>query len=499
MSKGHKSLSIKSASSNDLRGVHLLKRVQTEKDFTQIWNSILHEGHLTGLLSAFESLLQNPKVVDYKPAKTRQHTEDYTLGDQGSELSDVVSGLHQYMQRAVNTQSPYFLNQLYGGAHPVAVLAEFIAAFMNTSMATYEIAPVATMMEQEILNSLGRLTDWPSIDGLFVPGGSYANMMAFHVARYHKLPQVKSKGHDSKLCVYVSDQAHYSVQKAAHLLGFGENAVRVIASDSRYKMSPAYLEKQILTDLSQGLKPCAVVSTLGTTVFGALDPIAEIQDICQKYSVWHHVDAAWGGPLIFTDSSLQQDLKQVDSITYDFHKLFGAGLTKALFVTPHTHILEQTNSCMGTEYIFHEEVDSDFDTGVKSLQCGRKVDALTLWTLWKFLGERGFRSYIDDFMELKVWAKDEIERRGFKMLHDPEYLNLCFKLPVIGKHAAQISDEFHRQVRQDLIQEGHLYVNYSSDSKNGVFLRLVLSHLRLDQKTLSHVFDMIETAWKKRI
>ena len=464
------------------------------KDFAEIWQTLLQEGHLEQILKSVESLLQESRVAHYKSALERSQTEDYQLGEEGASIPDVITSLQQYMQKAVNTQSPYFLNQLYGGAHPLAVLAEFVTAFMNTSMATYEIAPVATMMENEILKALAALTDWPEIDGLFVPGGSYANMMAFHVARYHKCPQVKSQGQDSKLCVYVSDQAHYSIQKAAHLLGFGENAVRIIASDSKYKMSPVYLEKQILQDLSQGLRPCAVVSTLGTTVFGALDPVKDIQAVCKKYGVWHHVDAAWGGPLIFTSKDLQKDLQDVDSITYDFHKLFGAGVTKALFVTPHAEILEQTNSCMGTEYIFHEEPDSEWDTGVKALQCGRKVEALTLWTLWKYLGQQGFKDYIDRFLRLQNFAITELRQRGFELLHEPEYLNLCFKVPVAKNSSQMLSDSQHTRLRQSLIHGGELFVNYSSDSKNGVFIRLVLSHLQINELTLQKTFDLIEQA-----
>lgn len=469
------------------------------KDFKAIWENLLNEGHFNSILSSFAVLLEQNKVAHYRSAVERMSSPEYQLQDEGQSLSATMQALQKYIHEAVNTQSPYFLNQLYGGAHPVAVISEFVAAFMNTSMATYEIAPVATVMEQQVLEALRALTHWSQIDGLFVPGGSYANMMALHVARYNKQPDVKSFGHHSKLSVYVSDQAHYSVLKAAHLLGYGENAVKIIASDRKHKMSVAALEKQILSDLAAGEKPCVVVSTLGTTVFGALDPVDEVQKLAQKYGLWHHVDAAWGGPLVFLDEAWQKALSDVDSVTYDFHKFFAAGVTKALFVTSHVQLLQGSNSCAGTEYIFHDgdevvgmESDALLDTGMKALQCGRKVEALTLWTLWKFLGLNGMRQMISDFLSLQKLAVEQVQFRGFKLLHEPEYLNICFKLPI-----HQDSDEWHLKIRQALIQQGQLYINYSKDSRNGVYFRLVLSHLRLNEATLNDVFDKIESTWEE--
>lgn len=466
--------------------------------YVQIWNSLLDEGHLQNILDSFKVLLNQDKVIHYKSASDRVK-DDYTLPQKGQSLSATVESLKDYIHTAVNTQSPYFLNQLYGGAHPIAVLSEFVAAFMNTSMATYEIAPVASVMEHEVLNALKNLMGWKDVDGIFVPGGSYANMMALHLARFKIHPQAKATGHDPKLQIYVSDQAHYSMKKSAHLLGFGEDAVKVIPSDHNYKMSIKVLKEQIEKDIASGLRPCLVMSTLGTTVFGAVDPISEIQKVCDQYQIWHHVDAAWGGPLVFASQPMQTELQSVDSVSYDFHKFFGAGLTKAVFVTAHSQLMSLANSCVGTQYIFHEDEDSFFDTGVKAIQCGRKVDALTLWTLWRHLGLEGLQNYVHKFLELKDVAVRQVKDRGFALIHEPEFLNICFKLPTDQNTTKIQADELHRIVRQSLIKQGNVYVNYSSDEKQGVFFRLVLNHLRLDSDIIHNAFDIIEQAWKDQI
>ena len=461
--------------------------------YEELWQDICQSNLIDQLVQIFTKQLQEKKVMDYKPAIQRSETQNYTLNETPVSLETLKGQLIHYIDQSVNTQSPYFVNQLYGGAHPVAVMSEWVNAFMNTSMATYEIAPIATLMEESIISSLGDLIHWSSREGLMVPGGSYANMMAMHLARYKINPQVKSSGCFSNFKIYMSDQSHYSIKKAAHLMGFGEDSVRVIPSDSQYKMKAEDLELQIQRDLENKNIPALVVSTLGTTVFGAIDPISEIQKICSRFEVWHHVDGAWGGPLIFVNKDLKTFLRQVDSLTLDFHKLLGGTFTKALIITSHKGLLCETNSCLGTEYIFHEgEEDSFFDTGKQALQCGRKVDSLSLWMTWKYLGTQGFRNYVSSMLDLKPFLRNSIQEAGFEMLHEPEYLNFCFRVPLPHKHLdSKRLSQYQKELRNKLVQEGRVFINYSFTPKEGYFFRFVLNHLRSTPEILQDIVNII--------
>lgn len=472
------------------------------KSYNDLWTEIEDSGWIELILEKIKSKVAQDKVSEYTPAAQIHEKFDFSLSESSSNLNDVRSQLLNYMDNAINTQSPYFVNQLYGGAHPIAVVSEWVNAFMNTSMATYEIAPMATIFEKQILKSLADLMNWPTHDGLMVPGGSYANMMALHLSRFAQNPAVKLLGHNEKNIVYISDQAHYSTKKAAHLLGYGENQVRVVASDEKFRMNTEDLQFAIEQDLAAGFKPTLVVSTLGTTVFGAIDPIAATQQVCEKFKLWHHVDGAWGGPLVFSDESIRKALSLVDSVTFDFHKLLGGTLTKAIFITQKEGLLSQANSCAGTQYIFHEDEDSFFDTGTKAIQCGRKVDSLSLWMTWKFLGNSGYRTYVTDLMKLREHALKLVKKYDYQILHEPEYLNICFKVPFDGstEAAAQNSAEsnsFQKLIRRELIKEGHVLVNYSSSEQHGVFFRLVLNHLRLNEKVLDRIFEIISQTQQK--
>jgi glutamate/tyrosine decarboxylase-like PLP-dependent enzyme len=472
----------------------------SSQSYVDLWNEIENSDWMKSFFSRLQKNLNNKKVLNYRSALDL-NLSDFQLGQEPQDLNFILNELQKYMDHAVNTQSPYFVNQLYGGAHPISILSEWVTAFMNTSMATYEIAPLATFYEREIVKSLGQLMSWPSTDGLMVPGGSYANMLSLHLSRFKKDSSVKTSGHNQKFIIYISDQAHYSVKKAAHLLGYGENQVRVISSDSLFKMDTQALKSSILKDINDGAIPTCVVSTLGTTVFGAIDPINEIQKICSEFQIWHHVDGAWGGPLVFSDSKVSRALSAVDSVTFDFHKLLGGTLTKALFVTQHLGLLSEANSCAGTQYIFHEDQDSFFDTGTKAIQCGRKVDAVSLWMTWKYLGHNGYKSYVEKLMNLRAVALNQISKYGFELLHQPEYLNICFRIPISKNSKFENNrttcSQFQKLVRSELIKNGHVMVNYSSTENEGVFIRLVLSHLRLDEEVIKDIFKIIfETSEK---
>jgi glutamate/tyrosine decarboxylase-like PLP-dependent enzyme len=184
----------------------------------------------------------------------------------------------------------------------------------------------------------------------------------------------------------------------------------------------------------------------------------------------------------------------VDSVTFDFHKLLGGTLTKAIFITQKEGLLTKANSCAGTQYIFHEDDDSFFDTGTKAIQCGRKVDALSLWMTWKFLGHKGYKAYVDDLMNLRGHVQHLIEKYNYKLIHTPEYLNICFQIPLMGQTEAENSpqvNDFQKQIRRQLVKEGLVLVNYSSTEQHGVFFRLVLNHLRLNEKVLDRIFEII--------
>ncbi len=448
--------------------------------------------------------LSNKKLSKSKTPAELRETFDFKL--QGFKYEgDAKTLIDSIVEESVNTQNPRFLNQLYGGASQEAWLGELLVSALNTSMATYEIAPLATLMEKEIISSINKVLDFEKVEGLMAPGGSYANMLAVHCARYAKNPQAKDKGmyKSEKFKIFVSKEAHYSFEKALGLMGMGTDSLVKIKVDENKKMSVADLDLQIKKCLEAGESPLCVVSTAGTTVWGSFDPISEIDKICKTYGLWHHVDAAWGGLALWSErkGDLFTGLQKVDSITIDFHKLMASTLTKGIFITSKPAILRGANAGGGSKYIFHniggEVGEPSYDTGTYALQCGRKVDSLPVWLQWKLGGTEQFSLKVSELYKLVDWSINHIqsEKTKYKLLLSPEYMNICFQVLPDGSKIEV--GEFNKTLRERLMKRGNFMVNFSSTEKDGAFFRLVLSHWGLNQSILEEFFEELDSIKKE--
>lgn len=414
--------------------------------------------------------------------------------DPQAALPDILEGIFKY---SVNTQNPRFLNQLYGGTSEITWVGDLLTSILNTSMATYEIAPLATLMEKELIRVINQEIGFPQVDGLMVPGGSNANMMALHCARYARSQSIKEDGlfGRRKLHVYYSGDAHYSTLKAMSQLGMGTGQLIKVDVDEKHRMSVSALEKAIKRSLSEDAVPLCVVSTAGTTVWGSFDPIDKIQDVCERHQLWHHVDAAWGGLALWSDrkGTLFRGVDRVDSVTMDFHKLMGSSLTKAFFLTRRPEVMYGANSGGGETYIFHSaDCDKKLDTGKYALQCGRRVDSLSLWLQWKIQGTSRYRQKITELYEIQNWCVNFLHENAvkFRLIHEPEFMNICFQ--IIPDHPDEDSGKHNRRIREELMANGDIMVNFSSSPEHGEFFRLVLNHWGLNQAILEEIFEELE-------
>ncbi len=434
-----------------------------------------------------------PKVMDSpSPQKfNSQITEDLKKTIQISDpisIDSLREVLTDIRNQSVSTQSPFFMNQLFSGILPQMLMAEEFALQLKTTMATSEASPVLTKLEEEVVDSLGKQIGWP-IDqrcGITVPGGSAANFMALHCARQFILPNIKNAGNSGiQLRAYVSSEAHYSMKKACAVLGLGiENLVSILV-DSSSKMKMDLLQQAIETDIQNGFKPLFVCATAGTTVLGSFDPIAEIAEICQKQNLWLHVDAAWGGPALFSENlkPLVKGIAQADSVTFDAHKLFGANLTSSFFLTRHERILFEANDVSGAEYIFHQDT---YDRGQFSWQCGRRAEAVSFWVVWKSVGTAGLAEFVDKLLNIRDQILSFIKTKPrFELVATPEFLNICVRvLAPTGQ-----DPHWSEKVRAALIENNQAMVNFSTDAK-GSFLRLILAHPYLEFEHVEKILNL---------
>uniref|UniRef100_A0A4W6DUM1 Glutamate decarboxylase 3 n=1 Tax=Lates calcarifer TaxID=8187 RepID=A0A4W6DUM1_LATCA len=177
----------------------------------------------------------------------------------------------------------------------------------------------------------------------------------------------------------------------------------------------------------QGLVPFYVNATAGTTVYGAFDPLNAIADICHRHTLWMHVDAAWGGGLLMSDRHRKklQGIERAWSVTWNPHKMMGVPLQCSAIL-----IKKRCNE-LGAKYLFQTDkpYDVSYDTGDKSIQCGRHIDVFKFWLMWKAKGSEGFGSQVNKCLENAEYLYDQLQRRtDFELVfkNKPEHSNVCF-------------------------------------------------------------------------
>uniref|UniRef100_A0A8C1LP00 Zgc:163121 n=1 Tax=Cyprinus carpio TaxID=7962 RepID=A0A8C1LP00_CYPCA len=256
-------------------------------------------------------------------------------------------------------------------SHFALFLLHFIKArmFLYVYRFTYEISPVFILMEEVVLRKMHSIIGWPEEDGdgIFCPGNNtMSNLYSVLLARFHLFPAVKTHGMSviPRLALFTSEHSHYSIKKSAAVLGIGSENVIVIRCDERGKMISSELNSSIVA----GLVPFYVSATAGTTVCGTFDPLNEIVDICEHHGLW-----------IQNDASIHMLSSRAHSVTWNPHKMMGIPLQCSIILVKRKGLLQECNQ-LCAEYLFQPDkhYDVSYDTGDKSIQCGRHIDVFKL-------------------------------------------------------------------------------------------------------------------------
>ncbi len=432
------------------------------------------------------------KVVKYREPKKLRQEIGLKVKKDGESLDVILADIAKYLEYAVNTGNKQFFNQLYSGHNLPALMGEVVAAATNTSMYTYEVAPVATLIENEMIAKMLGIAGFPNGEGLFLTGGSNANLVAMFSARNRKIPRVKTGGlmTEYRLAAFVSDQSHYSFETSANLLGLGSDAVYKVKTDSQGRMLPDELENSILHARSKGEVPFFVAATAATTMLGAFDPFEEIALLARKYDLWMHVDGAFGGSLILGKQGklLFQGLEIADSFAWNPHKLMNIPLICSVILIREKGQLQSNLTDLQDDYIFHDTDTGDFDLGKKSVQCGRRVDAVKLWTAWKYFGDEGYSRRMDKLLKLATYFEQKVKDDPCLELMAPrQSLTVCFRY--VPENNDDIN-HFNETLREHIRKTGQALVNYGTINQTFTF-RWVVANPDVNFEDIDRFFGIL--------
>lgn len=342
----------------------------------------------------------------------------------------LARALDTIIAHSVRTLHPRFFNQNFAGADPAAIVGDCLGAALNTTLATYEAAPVFTLMERALISRLAALAGWSTHEGLFLAGGSLANLHALQLARVRVDPDCRERGVTGpRLVAFTSAHAHYSLKKSVELLGLGRRSLIVVACDAHGRMRPEALADAIQAARTRGERPFLVNATAGTTVLGAFDPLPQIAELCRQHDLWLHVDGTFGASALFSPNQRQRMLgvEHADSLAWNLHKMIGVPQQCSALLVRHPGLLK-TTFATHAEYLFQpDKPHADLDTGDLGFPCARRNDVLKLWLTWKFHGDAGLAARIDHAVALADTLAERIRSDPrFALAAPPSWVNLCF-------------------------------------------------------------------------
>ncbi|MCB1041677.1 MAG: aminotransferase class V-fold PLP-dependent enzyme [Acidobacteria bacterium] len=431
---------------------------------------------------------------------------------EGRPLQEVIETFRsEILPLSVKTWHPGFLNQMFAGASYPSIIGDLLASMMNPTMATWEMSPVATLIEQNIAQWMAQLIGMPKgSGGIFLPGGTVSNLLALTVARNRYLsPEVRDRGlcHVPPGAIICSEASHYSIASAANLLGIGLDQVFRVPVNRRQEMDAGCLRQMIEHVRSKGLNPFAVVATTGVTVTGGFDPLAEIAAIVKDAQIHLHVDAAFGGGLAFSDRrSLHfSGIEHADTVSWDAHKWMHTPLTCSVLLVPDPTILEQTFS-LKADYLFHpQQEDLLADLGKSTILCGKRFDALKIWLLWHTYGTQYFANLANERLavmeRLDHWIAADTE---FHMDYRMVSPICCFTYTheamnqLDTEDRLNFSNQMHRSVREDVKHSGSALFNITKLNGRDQF-RMVFINPLTDYEYLVGLMENIRARCRQYV
>jgi len=408
----------------------------------------------------------------------------------------------------LRTPSTDYMPHLHGPSLLETISSELIISTFNQSMDSWDQSPVATEIEVETIRHLCSLYgyDTKKADGVFTSGGSQSNQTALLLARdwycnKHLNYDVKKFGLDekcSRLRMYTSEISHFSMEKSCHIMGLGYKSVVKVPVDSRKRMDVSALRSLIDADLKAGNIPFLIVATVGTTDFGSIDPLEELNTIAREHNMWLHADSAYGSGVIMSEKyrSRVAALKLCDSITVDFHKMFLMPISCSAVLLKDGSTFEALT--IHADYLNREEDEEDGYTNLvdKSMQTTRRFDALKVWTSFQTRGRDGWSKIISTSMDNAAYFYRQLKADpDFAVITEPEISSVVFRYCGGGKDASpeelEKLDEINKKVRRTLIhQYGTIIGQTVSDGR--VCLKFTLLNPRISHKKLDELKELIK-------
>jgi len=399
-------------------------------------------------------------------------------------------------------QHPSFHAYFPANSSPPSLLAEMLTSTIGAQCMSWQTSPAATELEQRVMEWLRQMLDLPdTFTGVIQDTASTATLCSILTAREVKSGfEINRVGLQSSpgYTVYCSAETHSSIEKDVKIVGLGQESLRKTEVDDRFAMIPEALETAIRKDLENGFTPLCVVAALGTTSSTAVDPIRRIGEICRKYDIWYHVDAAYSGTALLLPEMrwMSDGVELADSFVFNPHKWMFTNFDCSAYFVKDVSALVRTFEIL-PEYLKTAEGDRVNNYRDWGIQLGRRFRALKLWFVIRSYGVEGLKEMIRRHIALAQELAGEIERTDDFELLAPIPVNLiCFRYAPSGVSDEKKMASLNQQLMERINDSGKLYLTHTR--LNGVFsLRLCLGQTQLNKADVERAWEIIRTAARR--
>lgn len=435
--------------------------------------------------------IHSQNVTWYTDENQREKIRQIGVSRDGRPVSEVVEEMmKEVYQYRGDGNHPRFFGFVPGPASSISWLGDIMTSAYNIHAGGSKLAPTVNCIEQEVIHwlcSQAGFTEHPG--GVFVSGGSMANITALTAARDCKLTdETMHRG-----VAYISDQTHSSVAKGLRIIGIPQTRIRVIPTNQRFQMKIKDLKETIMTDKEAGLIPFVVIGTAGTTNTGSIDSLPEIAAVCKEHDLWFHIDGAYGASVLLSPKyrHLLKGTDLADSLSWDAHKwLFQTYGCAMVLVKDIKHLFHSFH--VNPEYLKDIEGDSEhinpWDIG---MELTRPARGLKLWLTLQVLGTDLIGSAIEHGFELADWAEEAIRELDHWEIVSPSQLAMVNFRYIADDLTEEELAFVNEKVSERMLQTGYAAIFTTILNKKKV-LRICALHpetTREDMRTTIHMLD----------
>jgi aromatic-L-amino-acid/L-tryptophan decarboxylase len=413
--------------------------------------------------------------------------------ERGSDLMDALAAYrHKIAPYNMRPQHPRFLAFVPSAPTFVSVLGEWLCAVSNVFAGVWKESAAASQIELVVLDWFKELMGYPAAAaGLLTSGGSEANLTALLVARAQLSYDARQRA-----VLYVSEQRHRSIDRAAHVIGLRSAQVRILSAGPDYRLVPSDLAAAITQDRRAGKDPWLLVANAGATNTGSVDPLAELAEVCRRERLWLHADAAYGWPAVLTEQGRAElrGLDRADSVTLDPHKWLAQTYDVGCLLVRRGTLLEEAFA-MRPEYMQDVAAGPDeVNFADRGLALTRRFRALKIWLSLEVLGVAWFRRLVEHGYHLAEFAQAALERSGcFEILSPRQLSTLCFRyVPPSWKAPEGDSlDVLNRMVCEELQKSGQAFLA-TTRLRGCTALRLCFVNWRTTAADVERIVELLQ-------